>query len=108
MRRIDGITFAIGSGLAGLAGCAVPLYEKINPEMGRDYIVDSFMVVVVGGVGKLAGVIWAGMGMGFLTKYIEPWLEAVFAKVVVLVLIIIFLQWRHSGLFPARGRLEDS
>ena len=70
-RRVDALTFAFGAGLAGLAGVAVPLYNKINPSIGQEYIVDSFMVVVVGGVGKLAGVIWAGLGLGFLSKYLE-------------------------------------
>lgn len=116
-RGIDAITFAIGAGLAGLAGVAVPLYDKINPGMGQDYVVDSFMVVVVGGVGKLAGVIWAGLAMGFLNKYLEPLLQAfkpfassasVIGKVVVLALIVLFLQWRPSGLFPPKGRAADA
>ena len=71
------------------------------------YVVDSFMVVVVGGVGKLAGAITAGGALGFLTKYIEPFLEAVYGKLAVLGLIILFLQWRPSGLFPHRGRLAE-
>jgi urea transport system permease protein len=116
-RRIDALTFAFGAGLAGLAGVAVPLYDKINPGMGQDYVVDSFMVVVVGGVGKLAGVIWAGFGMGFLGKYLEPLLQvfkpmassaSVIGKVVVLGLIVVFLQWRPSGIFPPKGRLADA
>ena len=116
-RRIDALTFALGAGLAGLAGVAVPLYDKINPGMGQDYVVDSFMVVVVGGVGKLAGVIWAGLSMGFLNKYLEPLLQtikpfassaSVIGKVVVLALIVLFLQWRPSGLFPPKGRLADA
>jgi urea transport system permease protein len=116
-RRIDAMTFAFGAGLAGLAGVAVPLYDKINPGMGQDYVVDSFMVVVVGGVGKLAGVIWAGFAMGFLGKYLEPLLQSfkpmassasVIGKVVVLALIVVFLQWRPSGLFPPKGRLADA
>ena len=66
------------------------------------------MVVVVGGVGKLAGVISAGVGLGFLTKYIEPWLEAVYGKLFVLGIIILFLQWRPSGLFPPKGRMAEN
>jgi urea transport system permease protein len=104
-RWIDGMTFGLGAGLAGLAGAVVPLYDKLNPNMGQSYVVDSFMVVVVGGVGKLAGAIVAGSGLGFLTKYIEPFLEAVYGKLAVLGLIVLFLQWRPSGLFPDRGRL---
>jgi urea transport system permease protein len=116
-RRVDGFTFALGAGLAGLAGVAVPLYNKINPSIGQEYIVDSFMVVVVGGVGKLAGAVWAGLGLGFLGKYIEPilgsvpWLASgasVIGKVLVLALIIIFLQRRPQGLFPPKGRAADA
>jgi urea transport system permease protein len=106
-RWIDGLTFGFGAGLAGIAGAIVPLFDKLNPNMGQSYVVDSFMVVVVGGVGKLAGAITAGGALGFLTKYIEPWLEAVYGKLAVLGLIILFLQWRPSGLFPHRGRLAE-
>lgn len=106
-RRIDSWTFAFGSGLAGLAGCAVVLFDKLNPQMGQGYVVDSFLVVVVGGVGKLDGVIVAGAGLGFLTKYVEPWLQAVYGKVVVLLLVIVFIQLRPSGLFAEKGRLAD-
>ena len=106
-RWIDGLTFGFGTGLAGLAGAIVPLFDKLNPNMGQGYVVDSFMVVVVGGVGKLAGAITAGFSLGFLTKYIEPWLEAVYGKLAVLALIILFLQWRPSGLFPDRGRTAE-
>jgi urea transport system permease protein len=106
-RWIDGMTFGLGAGLAGLAGAVVPLYDKLNPNMGQSYVVDSFMVVVVGGVGKLAGAVVAGSGLGFLTKYLEPFLEAVYGKLAVLALIILFLQWRPSGLFPDRGRLAE-
>jgi urea transport system permease protein len=106
-RWIDGLTFGFGAGLAGLAGAIVPLFDKLNPNMGQSYVVDSFMVVVVGGVGKLAGAITAGGALGFLTKYIEPYLEAVYGKLAVLGLIILFLQWRPSGLFPHRGRLAE-
>jgi urea transport system permease protein len=107
IRWIDGMTFGLGAGLAGLAGAVVPLYDKINPNMGQSYVVDSFMVVVVGGVGKLAGAVVAGGGLGFLTKYIEPWLQAVYGKLAVLAMIIVFLQWRPSGIFPDRGRLAE-
>ena len=109
IRWVDGMTFGLGAGLAGLAGAVVPLYDKINPNMGQSYIVDTFMVVVVGGVGKLAGAVVAGSGLGFMTKYLEPWLEAVYGKLAVLAFVVMFLQWRPSGLFPDRGRLaEDS
>jgi urea transport system permease protein len=116
-RRVDGLTFAFGAGLAGLAGVAVPLYNKINPNIGQEYIVDCFMVVVVGGVGKLAGAIWAGLGLGFIGKYLESFLSSwpalasgssVIGKVLVLLLIIVFLQWRPQGLFPPKGRNSDA
>jgi urea transport system permease protein len=116
-RRIDATTFALGAGLAGLAGVAVPLYNKINPQIGQEYIVDSFMVVVVGGVGKLSGAIVAGMLLGFLGKFLEPLLAeipsmessaSVIGKVVVLAIVVIFLQWRPAGLFPPKGRVADA
>ena len=107
IRRIDAFTFAFGTGLAGLAGCALVLFDKLNPQMGQSYVVDSFMVVIVGGVGKLYGVLAAGCGLGFLSKYIEPWLQAVYGKVVVLLLIIAFIQRWPTGLFADKGRLAD-
>jgi len=106
-RRVDGLTFALGTGLAGLAGCVIPLYDKINPGMGQGYVVDSFMVVVLGGLGNLAGVVLGGVGLGFLTKFIEPFLQAIYGKAVVLAMIILFLQWRPAGLFPSKARLDD-
>ncbi|MDP9173181.1 MAG: urea ABC transporter permease subunit UrtB [Planctomycetota bacterium] len=116
-RRVDALTFALGAGLAGLAGVAVPLYNKINPSIGQEYIVDCFMVVVVGGVGKLAGAIIAGLGLGFMNKYLEsilssfPSIESgasVYAKVIVLGLIVLFLNWRPAGMFPPKGRVADA
>lgn len=116
-RAVDALTFAFGAGLAGLAGCAVPMFDKINPGMGQAYVVDSFMVVVVGGVGKLAGAIWAGLGLGFFGKYLEPLLNhfptlasssSVIGKVIVLGLIVVFLQFKPSGLFPPKGRMADA
>ena len=106
-RRIDGYTFALGAGLAGLAGCALTQIGGVTPDMGQNYIVDSFMVVVTGGVGKLAGAIWAGLALGCLNKGFEPIFEAVWAKVLILVCVVLFIQWRPSGLFPAKGRLAD-
>ena len=106
-RKIDSLAFFIGTGIAGIAGCALTLIGNIVPDMGQNYIVDSFLVVVTGGVGKLAGTVISGFGLGFATKLAEPLLEAVFAKVFILVLVILFLQVRPTGLFPAKGRLED-
>ena len=107
-RKLDAYTFAFGSGLAGLAGSALTLVGNVDPELGRNYIVDSFMVVVTGGVGKLAGTITAAFGIGTLNKLLEPSLGAVYGKVMILVLIILFLQYRPSGLFTLKGRHLDS
>ena len=100
-RRIDGFAFALGSGIAGMAGCALTLISNITPNMGQELVVDSFLVVVVGGVGKLIGV-------GSLTKLFEPWTQGVWAKVLVLMTVIAFIQWRPSGFFPQKGRLSDA
>lgn len=107
-RKLDAYTFAFGSGLAGLAGSALTLVGNVDPELGRNYIVDSFMVVVAGGVGKLAGTITAAFGIGTLNKLLEPSFGAVYGKVLILVLIILFLQYRPSGLFTLKGRHLDS
>ena len=107
-RKLDAYTFAFGSGLAGLAGSALTLVGNVDPELGRNYIVDSFMVVVAGGVGKLAGTITAAFGIGTLNKLLEPSFGAVYGKVIILVLIILFLQIRPSGLFALKGRHLDS
>ena len=107
-RRIDGYTFALGAGLAGLAGCALTQTGGVSPDMGQNYIVDSFLVVVTGGVGKLAGAIWAGMGLGCLNKVFEPFTESVWAKVLILAAVVVFMQKRPSGLFPAKGRMADA
>ena len=106
-RMVDMLTFSLGTGLAGLAGCAVPLFSTLDPRMGQSYIVESFLVVVTGGVGNLAGVIFAGAGLGFLEKFIEPWVQPVYGKVFVLIIVIAFLQWKPSGLFAAKGRSLD-
>ena len=111
-RRIDGWTFALGAGLAGLAGCALSLVGNVDPEMGKTYIVDSFMVVVVGGVGKLAGTVVSALGIGMLNKILEPMIGgtggAIYAKLFILAAIIFFLQRKPSGLFPAKGRAAES
>ena len=107
-RRVDALTFAFGAGLAGIAGCALTQIGNVGPELGQNYIVDSFMVVVTGGVGKLLGTILAALGIGGLNKIIEPGLGAVFGKVAILVAVILFIQRRPSGLFAAKGRYADS
>jgi urea transport system permease protein len=106
-RKVDAYTFAFGSGLAGIAGWALTLIGNVEPGLGQNYIVDSFMVVVTGGVGKLAGTIVASLGIGGLNKLLEPSLGAVYGKVCILMLVILFLQWRPSGLFAIKGRHAD-
>ncbi|HXU91841.1 MAG TPA: urea ABC transporter permease subunit UrtB [Methylomirabilota bacterium] len=105
---VDAATFAVGAGLAGLAGCALTQIGNVGPSLGQNYIVDSFMVVVTGGVGKLAGTILAAGGIGALNKGIEPALGAVFAKVAILIGVVLFLQRRPAGLFAARGRNAEA
>jgi urea transport system permease protein len=107
-RKVDSYTFAFASGLAGIAGWALTMVGNVDPGLGQNYIVDSFMVVVTGGVGKLAGTIWASLGIGGMNKVIEPFTGAVYGKVFILVGVILFLQWRPSGLFAAKGRSADA
>lgn len=108
-RRVDTLTFALGTALAGLAGCALSLIGTVDPEVGKTYIVDAFMVVVLGGVGKLLGTVLASFGVGMSNKLLEPAIggtaAAVYAKVGILVLVILFLQLKPTGLFPAKERL---
>src|SRR5205814_9898553 len=101
---VDALTFGLGAGLAGLAGCALTQIGNVGPSLGQNYIVDSFMVVVTGGVGKLAGTILAAAGIGVLNKGIEPAPGAVFAKVAILLAVIIFLPRRPAGPFAPAGR----
>jgi len=103
-RRVDALTFALGSGIAGLAGVALSQLTNVGPNLGQAYIVDAFMVVVFGGVGSLWGTLAAGLGLGMLTKLLEPSVGAVLGKVLVLVGIIVFMQRYPRGLFPMRGR----
>jgi urea transport system permease protein len=106
--RVDTWAFGLGSGLAGLAGCALSQIGNVGPELGQGYIVDSFMVVVLGGVGQLAGTVYAALGLGFANKLLESWSGAVLAKIAVLVFIIVFIQKRPQGLFAVRGRALES
>ncbi|GIW75821.1 MAG: hypothetical protein KatS3mg104_0884 [Phycisphaerae bacterium] len=115
-RFVDMFTFSFGAGLAGLAGYGIVLTSNPTPEMGQAYIVKTFLTVVVGGVGKLAGVICAGMGLGFIEKILEPLtliekpirlFDATWAQVATLVLVVLFIQRRPGGLFPDKGRMAD-
>jgi len=105
--RVDTYAFALGSGIAGLAGCALSQVGNVGPDLGQGYIVDSFMVVVLGGVGQLAGTVYAALGLGVLNKFLEGWTGAVLAKIAVLVFIIIFIQKRPQGIFAVKGRTAD-
>ncbi len=105
--KVDAITFFLGSGLAGTAGCAMTLIGNVVPDMGQTYIVDSFLVVVTGGVGNIAGTIVAGFGIGFIFKILESFFEAVYGKVLILALIMLFLQFKPKGLFPDKGRIAE-
>lgn len=107
-RKVDAYTFAFGSGLAGVAGWALTLIGNVDPGLGQNYIVDSFMVVVTGGVGKLAGTIVAAFGIGGLNKLLEPSFGAVYGKVLILILVILFLQRRPAGLFAIKDRHVES
>jgi urea transport system permease protein len=106
--RIDTYAFALGSGIAGLAGCALSQVGNVGPDLGQGYIVDSFMVVVLGGVSQLAGTVYAAMGLGILNKFLEGWAGAVLAKIAVLVIIIIFIQKRPQGIFAMKGRSAEA
>jgi len=107
-RRVDTWAFGLGSGIAGLAGCALSQIGNVGPDLGQSYIVDSFMVVVLGGVGQLAGTVYAAMGLGIVNKFLEAWSGAVLAKIAVLVFIIVFIQKRPQGLFALKGRAVEA
>jgi urea transport system permease protein len=105
--RVDALTFGLGSGIAGIAGVALSQLTNVGPNLGQAYIVDSFMVVVFGGVGNLWGTLIGGMSLGIVNKFMEPWTGAVLAKILVLVFIILFIQKRPRGLFPQKGRAVE-
>ncbi|RCV89488.1 urea ABC transporter permease subunit UrtB [Billgrantia montanilacus] len=105
--RVDILTFALGSGVAGLAGVALSQLTNVGPNLGQNYIIDSFMVVVFGGVGNLWGTLVAGLSLGVINQILEPWAGAVLAKIIVLVFIILFIQKRPRGLFPQKGRAAE-
>ncbi|MCB1759661.1 MAG: urea ABC transporter permease subunit UrtB [Gammaproteobacteria bacterium] len=105
--RVDALTFGLGSGIAGIAGVALSQLTNVGPNLGQAYIVDSFMVVVFGGVGNLWGTLIGGLGLGIANKVMEPWAGAVLAKILVLVFIILFIQKRPRGLFPQKGRAAE-
>jgi urea transport system permease protein len=102
--RVDTLAFSLGAGIAGLAGCALSQIGNVGPDLGQSYIVDSFMVVVLGGVGQIAGTVYAALGLGMVNKFLEGWTGAVLAKILVLVIVVIFIQKRPQGLFAIKGR----
>ncbi|MDE2843012.1 MAG: urea ABC transporter permease subunit UrtB [Chloroflexota bacterium] len=103
-RRVDSFTFALGSGLAGVAGCALTLIGPIGPSLGTFYIVDAFIVVILGGLGQIPGTIMAALIIGMLNTVFEFGTTAVVGKVLVFAMVILFLQWKPAGLMRARGR----
>jgi urea transport system permease protein len=102
--RMNMMTFAFGSGLAGMAGACMSQIANVGPSLGQNYIVDCFMIVVLGGVGNLAGTVSASLGVGVTDQILQPWVGAVMGKITVLAAIILFLQWRPAGLFVTRSR----
>ena len=105
---IDSLTFALGSGIAGIAGVALSQIDNVSPNLGQGYIIDSFMVVVFGGVGNLWGTLVAALTLGVANKFLEPLAGAVLGKIVVLVFIILFIQKRPRGLFALKGRAVEA
>jgi urea transport system permease protein len=105
---VDAMTFGLGSGIAGVAGVALSQLTNVGPNLGQSYIIDSFMVVVFGGVGNLWGALIGGLSMGLVNQLLEPYAGAVLAKIFVLVALILFIQRRPRGLFPQTGRAAES
>ena len=101
------MTFGLGSGIAGVAGVALSQLTNVGPNLGQSYIIDSFMVVVFGGVGNLWGTLVAGLTLGVANKLLEPVAGAMLAKILILIAIILFIQKRPRGLFPQRGRAVE-
>ena len=106
--RIDALTFGLGSGIAGMAGVALAQIDNVSPNLGQGYIVDSFMVVVFGGVGNLLGLLLGSSVLGVVNKFLEPFAGAVLGKIFVLVAIIVFIQFRPRGLFALKGRAAEA
>ncbi|MFZ5912639.1 MAG: urea ABC transporter permease subunit UrtB [Pseudomonadota bacterium] len=106
--RIDALTFGLGSGIAGIAGVALSQIDNVSPNLGQGYIVDSFMVVVFGGVGNLLGTFFGAVSLGLVNKFLEPYAGAVLGKIFVLAAIILFIQYRPRGLFALKGRAVEN
>jgi len=106
-RKVDATAFALGSGLGGVAGCALTLLGPVGPTVGTNYIIDAFMIVILGGIGKIKGTVLGALCIGLLSTFTEYGTSATIAKVVVFAFIIIFLQWKPSGLISTRTRVLD-
>jgi len=106
--QIDALTFGLGSGVAGLAGVALSQIDNVSPNLGQSYIIDSFLVVVFGGVGNLWGTLVGALSLGVANKFLEPYAGAVLGKILLLVLIILFIQKRPRGLFALKGRAVEA
>jgi urea transport system permease protein len=106
--RVDALTFGLGSGIAGIAGVALSQIDNVSPNLGQGYIIDSFMVVVFGGVGNLWGTLVGAFSLGIANKFLEPYAGAVLAKIAILVIIILFIQKRPRGLFALKGRAVEA
>ena len=105
---VDAMTFGLGSGIAGMAGVALSQIDNVSPNLGQGYIIDSFMVVVFGGVGNLWGTLIGALSLGVANKFLEPYAGAVLGKIIILVLIILFIQRRPRGLFALKGRAVEA
>jgi len=104
---VDAMTFGLGSGVAGLAGVALSQIDNVSPNLGQGYIIDSFMIVIFGGVGNLWGTLVGAFTLGVVNKFLEPYAGAVLGKILVLVFIILFIQVRPRGLFALKGRAVE-
>jgi urea transport system permease protein len=106
--RVDALTFGLGSGIAGLAGVALSQIDNVSPNLGQSYIIDSFLVVVFGGVGNLWGTLAGALTLGVANKFLEPFAGAVLAKIIILIAVILFIQRKPRGLFALKGRWVDA
>ena len=106
--KVDALTFGLGSGIAGLAGVALSQIDNVSPNLGQSYIIDSFLVVVFGGVGNLWGTLVGAATLGIANKFLEPYAGAVLGKIILLVAIILFIQKKPRGLFALKGRAVEA
>ena len=105
---VDAMTFGLGSGIAGIAGVALSQIDNVSPNLGQSYIIDSFLVVVFGGVGNLWGTLLGALSLGIANKFLEPFAGAVLGKILILVAVILFIQKRPRGLFALKGRAVEA